>query len=168
MGRREYKTYLTRLLRLLGSYPFLFLTFVGNSFIVIVSILIYYLEREQEVLGSIVTFSDALWWSFATVTTVGYGDIAIYSEMGRILGVVSMLVGTGFFACYTALFANALLGREIDLLGIRAGEIRRDMAAMQRNVDMEDEELHRMAAHMESLDKRLGRIEASLDQKSNS
>lgn len=59
------------------------------------------------------TFLDAVWWAFATVTTVGYGDITPVTMPGKIIGIFLMLGGTALFATYTALFANALLEREI-------------------------------------------------------
>jgi voltage-gated potassium channel len=46
-------------------------------------------------------FGDALWWSFVTTTTVGYGDIAPQSFGGRIIAVGLMLVGIGFLSTLT-------------------------------------------------------------------
>lgn len=44
---------------------------------------------------------DALWWSFVTTTTVGYGDIAPQSLGGRLVAVVLMLIGIGFLSTLT-------------------------------------------------------------------
>lgn len=44
---------------------------------------------------------DALWWSFVTTTTVGYGDIAPSSIGGRIVAVCLMLIGIGFLSTLT-------------------------------------------------------------------
>lgn len=55
------------------------------------------------------SFYDALWWSAATVTTVGYGDIAPVTVAGRIAGVVTMIVGISTFAVITARVAAFLV-----------------------------------------------------------
>jgi len=52
---------------------------------------------------------DALWWSFATATTTGYGDITPVTDTGKILSIILMLVGLALFSMYTALFAEAIL-----------------------------------------------------------
>jgi len=47
-------------------------------------------------------FSDAIWWSIVTATTVGYGDISPTSNIGRIIAVVLMIVGIGFIGMLTS------------------------------------------------------------------
>jgi len=44
---------------------------------------------------------DALWWSFVTTTTVGYGDISPSSLGGRMVAVFLMIVGIGFVSMLT-------------------------------------------------------------------
>ena len=40
---------------------------------------------------SLDSIGDAIWWSFVTITTVGYGDISPQSIGGRIVGVLVMI-----------------------------------------------------------------------------
>ena len=47
--------------------------------------------------GNIKDASDALWYVYVTVTTVGYGDRFPVTNAGRVLGVVIMTVGVGLF-----------------------------------------------------------------------
>lgn len=62
------------------------------------------------------TFGDAMWWAVVTITTVGYGDITPASPLGRIAGVVVMLVGIGFVAILTAaIAAHFVESQEADL-----------------------------------------------------
>lgn len=62
---------------------------------------------EQE--GNITTVTDALWWSSATLTTVGYGDVAPKTLPGRGVAVLTMLIGIGMFSIVTAKLAELLL-----------------------------------------------------------
>jgi voltage-gated potassium channel Kch len=55
------------------------------------------------------TASDALWWGYVTITTVGYGDRFPVTTEGRIVGVVLLTVGVGLFGTFTAFIANVFL-----------------------------------------------------------
>jgi voltage-gated potassium channel len=59
------------------------------------------------------TFSDSLWWSFVTVTTVGYGDISPASKIGRLIASVLMLVGIGFIGMLTGTISTFFINRNI-------------------------------------------------------
>ncbi|UDY36743.1 potassium channel family protein [Dermatobacter hominis] len=59
------------------------------------------------------SFFDGLWWSLATVTTVGYGDVAPVTTMGRIVGGFTMVVGVSTFAIITAKVAEFLMRADL-------------------------------------------------------
>ncbi|MBD3183624.1 hypothetical protein GF312_15140 [Candidatus Poribacteria bacterium] len=59
------------------------------------------------------SISDAVWWSFVTVTTVGYGDISPVTIGGRIVAVVVMIFGIGFLGMFTATIASIFVERKI-------------------------------------------------------
>lgn len=52
---------------------------------------------------------DAMWWSVATVTTVGYGDLYPITLGGRVFTFFVMLASLGLVAVPTGIFATALL-----------------------------------------------------------
>lgn len=56
-----------------------------------------------------ITFGNALWWSFVTITTVGYGDISPQTPIGRIIAGIIMLTGIGFLGMLTATIATFFL-----------------------------------------------------------
>jgi len=60
------------------------------------------------------SFFDALWWSSATITTVGYGDIFPVTTAGRLVGIVTMFVGISAFAVVTAKIAEWLVTARSD------------------------------------------------------
>lgn len=83
----------------------------GLSYVVVFTVLVmawgsvsvYILEKGEN--PSINSFSDALWWSIVTVTTVGYGDISPVTIGGRIIAGVLMLVGIGLIGSITGSMA---------------------------------------------------------------
>ncbi len=64
-------------------------------FVYITLLLLLIRAEADEPLSSIDTFIDALWYSVATLTTVGYGDITPVTPLGRAVGVVFVLLSTG-------------------------------------------------------------------------
>lgn len=68
---------------------------------------------EENAPGATITgASDALWWVYVTITTVGYGDTYPVTNAGRILGAFVMLVGVGLFGVVTGFLANKFLPRQ--------------------------------------------------------
>jgi voltage-gated potassium channel len=59
--------------------------------------------------AKITNFSDAVWWSISTVTTVGYGDVVPNSLAGRIMGRVLMVVGIGVMADFISQVSATLV-----------------------------------------------------------
>lgn len=55
------------------------------------------------------SFFDALWWSAATITTVGYGDVVPETAVGRMVGVFCMTLGIAMFGLVTARLAALLV-----------------------------------------------------------
>jgi len=74
---------------------------------------IYYFEHDAqpELFQSVF---HAMWWSVATLTTVGYGDVYPVTLGGRIFTSVVVLVGVGIVAVPTGLVSSALSRARID------------------------------------------------------
>lgn len=64
------------------------------------------LDAERGTESAINTFPDAIWWAFVTVTTVGYGDMAPVSGVGRMLAVCLMLGGIALLGVVTGTLAS--------------------------------------------------------------
>jgi len=48
-----------------------------------------------------------MWWGMATLTTVGYGDLVPQTTMGKVLGIIIMMLGIGTFALPAGILASA-------------------------------------------------------------
>jgi voltage-gated potassium channel len=52
------------------------------------------------------SLQDAIWWSFVTATTVGYGDISPATNLGRVIAALLMLCGIGTIGLLTGTIAT--------------------------------------------------------------
>ena len=55
---------------------------------------------------------DAIWWSYVTITTVGYGDKFPVTTEGRIIGSILMTTGVGIFGTFTALVSSWFIDKK--------------------------------------------------------
>lgn len=76
-------------------------------FILFISpLIILNLEKNY---GAINTAENALWWTFCTITTIGYGDLYPVTTLGRLFTVFVSLGGIGVFGIITSIFINNTL-----------------------------------------------------------
>ncbi len=104
------------------EFTFYFIRLFG-WFIFLVSPLLIFLSFVITLLGQIVCYVekwnkfDALYWSFITATTVGYGDIRPLKKTSKILSVLIALVGlmfTGIIVAVTLNTASIAFEKHID------------------------------------------------------
>jgi voltage-gated potassium channel len=72
------------------------------SFLMILFASISILQFEKDINSNIKTAEDAIWWSYVTITTVGYGDKFPVTTEGRIIAAILMTVGVALFGTCTA------------------------------------------------------------------
>jgi len=68
--------------------------------VIIVGSLMYLIEGEA---GGFVNIPASIYWTIVTMTTVGYGDIAPASPLGKFLASVLMIMGYGIIAVPTGI-----------------------------------------------------------------
>lgn len=79
----------------------------GLVFVYVASTLVWIFEHRAPE-ASIVSFGDAIWWGFTTITTVGYGDYTPVTVPGRTVAVGLMLGGMVIVAFVTATVLSTL------------------------------------------------------------
>jgi len=106
-----------KLTRYSAAMNMVFITFRENgralsaAFLILLTVMLlaasgmYYFERESQPddFGSI---PAAMWWAFATLTTVGYGDVTPITVGGKVFGALITVVGIGMVALPTSILAS--------------------------------------------------------------
>lgn len=82
------------------------------AFLLIIFSSIAILQVEDDPSSNIKTAEDAVWWTYTTITTVGYGDKYPVTTEGRILAMVLMTFGVGLFGTFTAYIASLFVTEE--------------------------------------------------------
>ena len=85
------------------------------SFLMIVIMGAAILDVERNVPNAnIKTPSDAIWWAFVTITTVGYGDKYPVSTEGRLVAGFLITFGVVMLATITGTLAAWILGQKVE------------------------------------------------------
>lgn len=70
----------------------------------------YYIENDVQP-QKFENIGQAMWWSVATLTTVGYGDVYPISNVGKFLSAIIALIGIGFVALPTGIISSAFISK---------------------------------------------------------
>jgi len=113
--------------------------------------------------ANILTATDAIWWAYVTITTVGYGDRFPVTTVGRLVGVMVMTTGVAVFATFAGLISSKLLGpSEPEPAAPEGSPAGQDSAAVCLA------EVNRLLTEREKVDTeiaaRLGRLEQLLEK----
>lgn len=94
---------------------------------------------------------DALWWSFVTTTTVGYGDIAPQSLGGRLVAVVLMLIGIGFLSTLTGTISTFFISGNEKKIGYSEDVIKQIIKKLAEFSSLELKDIHDINAILVAL-----------------
>lgn len=84
--------------------------FMTLILLVISSSLIYTVEHEVQP-EAFPNIASSMWWSIATLTTVGYGDVYPVTPYGKILAGIIALLGIGLVALPTGILSSSFVQR---------------------------------------------------------
>ncbi|WP_299311430.1 ion transporter [uncultured Aquimarina sp.] len=82
--------------------------FVAFILLTLSSTLIFYVENQAQP-DKFSNIGEAFWWSVATLTTVGYGDVYPVTSLGKFLSAIIALTGIGFIALPTGIISSAFI-----------------------------------------------------------
>ena len=133
-GLRAAKLLVSLVLQRKAESSFLAVGLVALLLIVFCSIAVLHVETEPA--SNIKSAEDALWWAFATVTTVGYGDRYPVTSEGRFIAAILMCAGVGLFGTFSGFLAAWFIGPETAVGGPRVSaeirQLREEVAELRR------------------------------------
>jgi voltage-gated potassium channel len=131
-GVKATKLITSAVLRRRAHNTFLAATLLALLLIVFCSVAVLHFETAPG--SNIKTADDAIWWAFATVTTVGYGDRYPVTPEGRFVAVILMCAGVGLFGTFSGFLAAWFLdeksGSHSEIESLRA-----EITALRESVD---------------------------------
>lgn len=101
---RSTKQFVTYIFRNKAQGAFTSVSVLAILLIIFCSIAILQVENAPN--SNIQTAEDAIWWSYVTITTVGYGDKFPVTTEGRIIASILLTAGVGLFGTFTAYVAS--------------------------------------------------------------
>jgi voltage-gated potassium channel len=111
-------------------------TLVAMMLITFCSIAILHFESGPE--ANILSAGDALWWAFATITTVGYGDRYPTTGEGRMIAVLLMSAGVGLFGVFSGFLASWFIGEEEQADNAELADIRNELERIREILERRD------------------------------
>lgn len=96
--------------------------FTVINIVVIVGAAMYVIEGPQNGFTSI---PISIYWAVVTMTTVGYGDLAPMTTLGRLLASLVMLIGYGIIAVPTGIVTVEMVRARADAVDVRCASCQR-------------------------------------------
>jgi len=96
--------------------------------------------------ANITTAGDAIWWSYVTITTVGYGDRYPVTLGGRLVGILVMTTGVAVFATFAGLISSKLLAPPVKK------ELPKEAPAGEDNLSVKITELQKLLGEREKIE----------------
>ncbi len=109
--------------------------------------------------ANITNASSALWWTYVTITTVGYGDRYPVTNAGRLVGVLVMTAGVGLFGTLSGFLANTFLAppkkEEAPPKAAESTDPKARIAEIEAMLDAQHQAMNDLRAKLEELSKQL-------------
>ena len=84
----------------------IFAALVVLSILLVFAATVIYLFEYEAQPNSFESIPQSLWWAISTMATVGYGDMAPITPIGRLIGGVAMVFGIAMFAVPAGILAS--------------------------------------------------------------
>ena|ERR1700733_21490 len=82
--------------------------FILAILLLVASTVMYYIEHDAQP-EQFRSIPSAFWWGIETLTTVGYGDVAPITPLGKVCAAIIAILGIGLFGLPAAILASGFL-----------------------------------------------------------
>jgi len=93
---------------------------------------------------------DGVWWAVTTMTTVGYGDLSPETDLGRVVGIVVMIVGIGFLTLLIGAVSERFVATGV---GEEIAQVEEDVAEVEVAEAAVARELRAISARLAELER---------------
>ena len=93
--------------------PYISLFVTACTVIVVGAFAMYTIESPHDD-AQIKTLLDAFWWTFATTTTVGYGDIVPVTDLGRTVAMFYMFFGIAIAGIFVSIIGTRYYKKRVE------------------------------------------------------
>jgi voltage-gated potassium channel Kch len=138
----------------------------GNALLTVVFLVFCVLEfgslavlsaEQSSPNANITDASSALWWTYVTITTVGYGDRFPVTNLGRLVGVLVMTAGVGLFGTLSGFLANTFLSppkkkEEQTEAPVGANDPKARIAELKRLIEAQEQANADLRAKLDEID----------------
>jgi voltage-gated potassium channel len=117
--------------------------------------------EERSPNANITSPLDALWWTFVSITTVGFGDKYPVTNLGRVIGTLVILTGVVLFSVLTGYIATNFLARHDinDASSISPEES--DLASIRELLEVQTRSLHNLEEQFNLMHEQLNKKDSS-------
>ncbi|MFN2200211.1 MAG: potassium channel family protein [Caldilineaceae bacterium] len=110
--------------------------------------------------ANITSASDAIWWAYVTITTVGYGDRYPVTNAGRTIAIFVMTAGVGLFGTLSGYLANLFLSpsraedeqEEVESTEVASDEPKAKIDALRRMIQAQETAMAQMKAELDDIE----------------
>jgi voltage-gated potassium channel len=137
------------------------------ALILVFTISLLVLKAEQgNPHANITTYSNAVWWAFVTITTVGYGDYTPVTALGRFWALILMFAGLGIIGVLSSYLASTFISLQRMRETRRAGgnENDEDNEENEENMGNDEEETSDLKAELAAMKEELTAIKVLLEK----
>ena len=126
-----------------------FLKMNGLIYLIIISLILLVTAAIVYSIAEGASLGESFWWAIVTASTVGYGDIAPTTLVGKIASTLLMIVGIGFVSTLTSTITNYFTpetdsqsNEKLDQIIVKLDTLSQENKELHHEIDNLKEKLH--------------------------